>query len=273
MMKKHFTLIELLIVIAIIAILAGMLLPALGSAKKLVERATCSSNMKQMLMMHASYSTDFKDFIMPPKIVKNSEASILVPGMQALLRHSGLYKNQNLEYGNTGPSVPTPKWLLCPSLRYSYAAYGGNTCSWGHLWYYNWGYQWSTYGMARFGYRSGHGANECRLEGDAKNEPLYMTKIRRPSAKVYATEHADISYNIPGSWGYNNYVKPATHSEAVVNEDRINGRHSKTNNLGWFDGHVSHVSSLEQTKNYFECQMFPANDAAKSKSWLGYYYY
>ena len=46
-MKKHFTLIELLIIVAIIAILISLLLPALTNAKNVTKRSLCLSNHNQ----------------------------------------------------------------------------------------------------------------------------------------------------------------------------------------------------------------------------------
>ena len=55
--------IELLIVVAIIAILAGMLLPVLGKARDLARKADCISRLKQQGIIFASYGNDNNEWI------------------------------------------------------------------------------------------------------------------------------------------------------------------------------------------------------------------
>ena len=56
--NQGFTLIELLVVISIIAILAGMLLPAIGLVRESARRANCGSNQRQIVLAMIVYGSD-----------------------------------------------------------------------------------------------------------------------------------------------------------------------------------------------------------------------
>ena len=56
--RRAFTLIELLVVISIIALLIGILLPALGAARATSKQLQCLSQLRQLGTLSATYQTD-----------------------------------------------------------------------------------------------------------------------------------------------------------------------------------------------------------------------
>ncbi len=74
---KRFTLIELLIVIAIIAILAAMLMPALNRARQAANSSSCKGNLKQLGLCVLMYAGDMKEYSVTPAGSSTSPWNIL----------------------------------------------------------------------------------------------------------------------------------------------------------------------------------------------------
>lgn len=97
MKNWEFTLIELLIVVAIISILAGMLLPALQKSREVARQTICAGNTKQVALSFNSYIDDNSGWIYP---AYNSSANLT---WTSVIKNEGYLKWDR-------------KILVCPTL-------------------------------------------------------------------------------------------------------------------------------------------------------------
>ena len=76
--ERGFTLIELLVVMVIIALLVGLLLPALGRAQEEARKTQCRSNLRQIGLAVVMYKTDNRGWT-PPAYGVNTESTATAP--------------------------------------------------------------------------------------------------------------------------------------------------------------------------------------------------
>src|SRR5688572_24381835 len=107
--RRAFTLVELLVVIGIIAILIGLLLPALSRARESSRRTACLSNVRELANCLRLYAATFKDAL-PIGFIDQKAFSYLMnwnntngtkPSQMGLIVIAGIVKN--------------PRTFFCPS--------------------------------------------------------------------------------------------------------------------------------------------------------------
>lgn len=102
--RRAFTLVELLVVIAVVAILAAVLLPALSRAKESARRAACASNLRQIILAALMYADEQEDRF-PAQ-----------PGGDGLAMRAAGGDGTNY-YDLLIPYVNHPRVWLCPSAQ------------------------------------------------------------------------------------------------------------------------------------------------------------
>jgi prepilin-type N-terminal cleavage/methylation domain-containing protein len=116
-LRRGFTLVELLIVIAIIGVLVALLLPAVQAAREASRRTQCANNLKQLGLAVANFEDTYK-FVPYTRLDTRETWAVLLlpyleqPGQFALWDMSKTYYNQV-----DAARLPTLKVLVCPTRR------------------------------------------------------------------------------------------------------------------------------------------------------------
>ena len=214
---KRFTLIELLIVIAIIAILAGMLLPALNAAREKARSISCVSNLKQISLYTTMY-TDSYDGYYPLNFYSWRSGSPNTSGNRQFcyywLWRAGYFGNADDE--NTGYTEPI---FSCPSEKIE------NPSAFAHRVYGN-----GAYGM-----------NMAFLLDTHKDrlDPVRQSGISHPSTMLMYSDSVMKNDTILRGKAY---VAGACDAglDGLAYPRHGNGR---SGNVAWADGHVTSQKS------------------------------
>ena len=252
-MSHKFTLIELLIVIAIIAILAAMLLPALNKARSKATSTKCVSNLKQCAAANLAYANDNSDLIMwcSDSADQNPWAGILLklqylPGSYTAL-------------GNNFTFNPV---IVCPTVKRNPTA-----DTEGQL-------RFRSYGMPK--YASDYDLNS-RAKGNvlgkfvvlvASEHAYYsLVKMKRASGTAML---ADSGYlNSSNQFGYCTWSIPVHN---ITSDTGIMLRHSSRANIAFMDGHVGGGAPRDLYANPTNFRRYIDENGVLSPSqWAPYY--
>lgn len=238
--KRAFTLIEVLVVVAIIALLVAILLPSLTQARALSQRSACAANVHQIGIALNMYTTTYGYYPGHHLLNPTAQHHILWP-VRLLRSMSG-----------SGRSASQHQVYSCPSSKYK-KRWDGHQ----RIWYsatlgpplptdcFSFDYGYNDWGTGETNDPNdpkpnlGLGGHIVTNASDKTNRILgevRVEKVKRPADMIAIADNDadDVYKGRPGEW--DTAIDPIDDA----NREWPGARHSKGANVLWADGHATH---------------------------------
>ena len=237
--RKGFTLVELLTVIAIIAVLAAMLFPVFSRAREQARKATCQSNLKQLGLTMMMYSQDYDEHMLPAMVETDDSyrwPQILAP----YLKDRAFVTCPDADYSGTMGSGFTYQDTFTsqpgdPSYKFYY--YGV---------YPSYGYNYAYLAPV-------HQSSSDETSPDCPNGPdtpctyasagttsrgVSLAAIDAPASTIAMADSATYSVTKGFYFGYYVIMPPGWWNPTSLPNGKVQLRHNETANVLFADGHV-----------------------------------
>ncbi|MBN8526627.1 MAG: prepilin-type N-terminal cleavage/methylation domain-containing protein [Planctomycetes bacterium] len=223
-----FTLIELLVVVSIIAVLAGMLLPALGTVRSAARSSQCGSNQRQIGLAVNAYAADWDGRLPPAHIMSTGYFWTNEDVVGAYMDCSNVVWGRFPTTARTGP-------LRCPDDVRSAPCPDNQTISYG-------------LNMRVFPY-----SITAAKDAAAWAACTTVSRLRRIAVFAIATDTMDVRWYVDPTYAYPalpelSYVDPsaATSWSTPPMPYFMVGRHRGGSNVLYGDGHVAWSRTLPE---------------------------